>query len=231
MESDKLLGRIGPAREDDVADDELLGLLRLAHLVVVGVDEELGQVEELRYELLHIGRVPLAVAPRRRHRSEQPVGVIEFAALEAQPQRRVRFLHCTNKQGNRQVVPSIRKAIMSEGKQWAASLCAAASWGWRQMWSNAFRSGMSVCSRAPSSSSAPQSTASEMDSTLRSATFPPKQPTNQPNKQTNKQTNQSVVNINFWPGCGSNRKREREKDRQRGFKLKIYLGQVPVVAG
>ena len=95
MESNKFLGRIGPWWEEDIADDDLVGFLRLTHLVVVGVDEEFGQVEEFRDELLDVGRVPLAVAPRRRHRTEQPVGVIEFTALQIQTQRRVRLLSTT----------------------------------------------------------------------------------------------------------------------------------------
>ena len=38
MEPDKLFGGIGPARQYDIGDDDIL--IRLAHLVVIGVDQE-----------------------------------------------------------------------------------------------------------------------------------------------------------------------------------------------
>lgn len=42
---------------------------------------------------LDIGCVSLTVAPCQRHRSVQPVGIVEFASLQVQKQRGVRLLY------------------------------------------------------------------------------------------------------------------------------------------
>ena len=48
--------------------------------------------KEFLFVYLDIRRISLAIAPGQSHRSEQPVGVVEFAALQVQKQGRVRFL-------------------------------------------------------------------------------------------------------------------------------------------
>jgi hypothetical protein len=54
----------------------------MAKVKVVAVDEELGEVEELRDELLDIVDVAVQVLPGLRDRVELPVGDVEPAALE-----------------------------------------------------------------------------------------------------------------------------------------------------
>ena len=61
IDSDKLIGVLGPLGQLDITDALLL--LGLAHVVAVLVEEHLGQVEELGYELLHVRCVALAVLP------------------------------------------------------------------------------------------------------------------------------------------------------------------------
>ena len=46
--------------------------------------KHLGKVEKLGYQFLDVRRVALAVFPGLRHRSEGPVGVVEFPSLEVE---------------------------------------------------------------------------------------------------------------------------------------------------
>ena len=61
VDANKLIGVLGPLGQLDITDALLL--LGLAHVVAVLIEEHLGQVEELGYELLYIRRVALAVLP------------------------------------------------------------------------------------------------------------------------------------------------------------------------
>lgn len=67
-----------------------------SHVIAVGVDEHLGEVEELRDELLHVRRVPLAVPPRQGHGRKEPVRIVKLPALEVEEERRVRLLFNNN---------------------------------------------------------------------------------------------------------------------------------------
>lgn len=89
VDAHKLVGVLGPFGQLDIAHSHLL--LSLAHVVLVEVEKHLGQIVELGYELFHIGRVALTVLPRSGQRVKRAVGVIEFAVLQIQKDRRERL--------------------------------------------------------------------------------------------------------------------------------------------
>ena len=83
IDAHEIVRALGPLGQLDVVDGLLL-VLGAAQVEAIQVEEHLRQVEELRHQLLHVRRVALAVLPRRRHRVERAVRVVELAVLHVQ---------------------------------------------------------------------------------------------------------------------------------------------------
>ena len=82
VKSDKFIRSGGPGRQLDIPHDSSIVLL--PKMKPIAIDKHLGKVEKLGYQLLDVRRVTLAVFPGLRHRSEGPVGVVEFPSLEVE---------------------------------------------------------------------------------------------------------------------------------------------------
>ena len=107
----EVVGVLRPLRQHDVVDPRLLVALQVTEIEVVGVDQELGEVEELGNQLFDVVDIVVQVLPGLRDRMKLSICDVKPAALQLDVQRGERLHpdHVVQDHGRVWVVSSVVK--------------------------------------------------------------------------------------------------------------------------